>query len=82
MEEIFKMLSGLNIPEEEMKTIMESAKENPMAAFGMLQQYMTPEIMQEMMLMAMSNPEIIQGMAEEHGISDEQIDALSAEVAK
>ena len=80
MEDIFAMLQGLNIPEEEMSKIVASAKEDPMQAFGEIQKYMTPELMQQLMMMAMSNPDVIQGMASEYGIEDEQLNDLTSAI--
>ncbi|MGL4855023.1 MAG: DUF2999 family protein [Lentisphaeria bacterium] len=71
-----QLLSGMNIPEAEAAKLAKLARENPMAAVAQLQNYLSPEMIESMMQMMMANPELMQQVMSQAGISDDQVDAL------
>lgn len=66
-----EFLQGMNIPEDELADIMALAKQDPMAAMAKIQQYLSPEMIQSMMQMMMSNPAAMQDAMKQAGISEE-----------
>jgi hypothetical protein len=76
MHDIAELMGKLNIPPEQLARVAEEAKSNPMAAMGLLNEYMTPELMQEMIALFLSNPDAVSAAAEQAGVSPEQLDQL------
>ena len=72
-------LKGMNIPEAELADIMSLAKEEPMAAMAKIQQYLSPEMIQSMMQMMMSNPDAMEDAMKQAGISEEEADKLKSQ---
>ncbi len=71
-----EFLKGMNIPAEEVNEIIKLASENPMAAMAKLQQYLTPEMIQSMMQMMMSDPEAMQKAMKQAGVSEEDLENI------
>jgi hypothetical protein len=70
------LLQGMNIPQDELMEIMALAKQDPMAAMAKIQKYLSPEMIQSMMQMMMSNPAAMQDAMKQAGISDEDAEKL------
>jgi crotonobetainyl-CoA:carnitine CoA-transferase CaiB-like acyl-CoA transferase len=73
MDNASDVFSKLNIPAEELSRIAEAAKSNPLAAMGMLQECLTPEMLQELVALFMSNPEALSEAAAQAGVSPEEL---------
>jgi transposase-like protein len=76
MHDIAELMAQLDIPPEQLARIAEKAKSDPMAAMGLLNEHMTPELMQQMIAVFLSNPEAVSAAAEQAGVSTEQLDQL------
>lgn len=73
MNDLTELLGKLNIPPEQLTRISEEAKSNPMAAIGLLNEYVSPELLQQLIAAFLSNPDAIGQMAEQAGVSPEQL---------
>jgi len=73
------MLQNLNItPEqiEKLQAVMADAKSNPMAAMAAVQEILPPEVIQQLMMTMMQNPDALNDLAASAGVSQEQMDEL------
>lgn len=70
------MLQGMNIPQDELAEIMALAKSEPMAAMAKIQEYLSPEMIQSMMQMMMSNPAAMQDAMKQAGVSEDDVEKL------
>jgi hypothetical protein len=62
-----------NIPVEEQAELMKLAQENPMAAMAKLQGSLSPDMLETILGMVMSNPDLLKSVQEQSGFSDDQI---------
>jgi len=77
MDTLKEMIESLGLDQEKAQELMKTAKENPMAAMGMLGSLgITPEKLQILMQQVLKNPEILQNMASQFGVSNEMIDKV------
>ncbi len=77
---LMELLKGMNIPEDEMAEIASLIQENPMAAVAKIQKYMSPEMMQSMMQLMMTNPEAMSEAMEKAGIDEDQLEDLKGQL--
>ncbi len=76
---MLEMLKNMNIPADKLEEIMANAKDNPMAAMAAIQEYLSPEMIQQLMMMFMQNPDAFSEMAESAGVSSDQIDQIKGQ---
>ena len=76
MNELLALFRTMNIPEDKIREIAEAAGTNPMAAMAALQEYITPEIMQQMLGLMMANPGLLDSLAAEAGIPDDEMNGI------
>ena len=62
-----------DVPADKMQEIMEKGKSNPMEALSLIQEYLSPEAIQQLMMAFMQNPGAFTDMAAQAGVSEEQI---------
>ena len=75
MEQLANLLKELNLNPDDLKTLAEKMKEDPMSAMGELSSMIPPEAMQKLLMTVMSNPEILSAAAEQAGVSEDQVNA-------
>lgn len=78
-ETMLDMLKNLNISPEQLQKlqdVMAGAKDNPMAAMAAVQEILPPEMLQQLMMTFMQNPDALSDLAAEAGVSEDQIDAV------
>lgn len=80
MEHLTEWLGKLDIPPEQLARIAETAKTNPLAAMELLNEYLTPEMLQEILAVLLGNPEALALVAEQAGVSAEQLSDLEAQL--
>jgi hypothetical protein len=73
MEELLELFEQFEIPEERLRAVAAQALENPMAAMASLQEYMTPEMTQQLLGYLMTNPAALEQVARHVGLSDEDV---------
>jgi len=76
MEHLTEWLGKLDVPPEQLARIAETAKTNPLAAMELLNEYLTPEMLQEILAVLLGNPEALALVAEQTGVSAEQVSDL------
>jgi len=76
MEHLTEWLGKLDVPPEQLARIAETAKTNPLAAMELLNEYLTPEMLQEILAVLLGNPEALALVAEQTGVSAEQLSDL------
>lgn len=79
MEHLIELLGKLEVPPEQMARIAETARTNPLAAVGMLNEYLTPEMLQELLAAFLANPDALGQVAEQAGLSPEDLASLQAQ---
>ncbi len=79
MEHLTELLGKLEVPPEQLARIAETARTNPLAAMSMLNEYLTPEMLQELLAVFLANPEALGQVAEQAGLSPEDLANLQAQ---
>ena len=79
MEPLSEWLGKLEIPPEQLARIAETAKTNPLAAMELLNEYLSPEMLREILAVFLGNPEALALVAEQAGGSAEQLADLEAQ---
>lgn len=78
-----EMVESLGITPEQAQELLETAKQNPMAAMGMLGAMgITPDKLQVLMQMVMQNSDMIKNMASQFGVSEDMIDKVKDQFDK
>lgn len=73
------ILQNLNITQEQIEQlqgVMANAKDNPMEAMTAVQEILPADVLQQLMMTLMQNPDAINDLAASAGISQEQIDKI------
>lgn len=73
MNDITEMLKTLNIDQDELKKLADSAKNNPMEAMANIQKLIPADMLQQMLAAMMQNPQAMSEAMENAGISEEQV---------
>ena len=77
------LLKNLNVTPEQMEKlqdVMAGAKDNPMAAMAAVQEILPADVIQQLMMSMMQNPDALKDLAKSAGVSDEQIDELKGQL--
>ncbi len=76
---MLEMLQNLNItPEqiEKLQAVIADAKGNPMAAMAAVQEILPADVLQQLMMTLMQNPDALNDLVASAGVSQDQMDEL------
>lgn len=83
MNQIKDLVESLGLDEDKAKKLMETAKENPMAAMAMVGELgITPDKIQALMQAVMQNPDLLKNVASQFGLNDELVSKVKGQFSK
>ena len=81
MNPIIQTLKDHNINDAKISEVFQALTENPMAAMSIIQGLgIPPEKLQQLMMMVMTNPDLIKQAVEELGLDFSKVEAAKAEL--